>query len=438
MNTPHLFGYDSSGNIQTRLYHGVEALDFIFILWRQKMYLFKTVDGKKIPYYIDTLAIANMSRGAIMVLRKDEIDNFFRKGWPLVFEAEEDLSIDKRTGRVVAAKWWHKLYDHYFTFSPRTLYIVQHTNRPLVGYSFSSGIGNSAPRILFFSRERNEAEDYAVRSGVNTLDCDFTIIDGTKHDDILYSCDPEAAVGVLGREGNDTLYGQGLTAPSVHDHSCEKQRDQYGQKGWVNDLYGGTGDDRLYAGFGTNALYGEEGNDLLWGNCYRDFMFGGEGDDKIYGHGDDDSLYGGVGNDQLYGGEGDDTLVGGEGDDTYHFNRHDGQDTVISAHTLPNSKDKVVFGAGIGFNQLWFTREGNNLKIEVMATESSLTIKDYYYMPPYNGIVSFEFSNGQKWLASQVEQLVEEMSKFTPPSIDDLVLPQEYHKILPPLIASHA
>jgi len=66
---------------------------------------------------------------------------------------------------------------------------------------------------------------------------------------------------------------------------------------------------------------------------------GGSGPDKLEGTSGNDTLSGGDGNDILIGGDGDDWLSGGAGDDEFHFDAHDGTDTIDK---LENG-DKLVF-----------------------------------------------------------------------------------------------
>ena len=65
------------------------------------------------------------------------------------------------------------------------------------------------------------------------------------------------------------------------------------------------------------------------------------------------------GYDNLAGGKGDDILAGGYESDQYNFYLGDGKDTIIlNAGEIGN--DKIVFGAGITSENVYFERE--NLK----------------------------------------------------------------------------
>ena len=84
-------------------------------------------------------------------------------------------------------------------------------------------------------------------------------------------------------------------------------------------------------------------------------------DDVIYGNDGLDTLSGGSGKDTLIGGHGNDTLKGGAGNDTYRWNSGDGFDTIEDN----SGQNTVEFGEGIDFNDLTFTKIGENLYITV-------------------------------------------------------------------------
>ena len=78
----------------------------------------------------------------------------------------------------------------------------------------------------------------------------------------------------------------------------------------------------------------------------------------------------GAGADTMDGGAGDDELQGGGGDDTYEFSgRAFGSDTVHDT----GGDDTVEFSGEVGWDQLWFSRSGNDLLVELMGTESEVT-----------------------------------------------------------------
>ena len=87
----------------------------------------------------------------------------------------------------------------------------------------------------------------------------------------------------------------------------------------VDNVDGGSGNDRIWTGAGDDIILGGSGNDRLYGE---------RGDDMIDGGAGRDILYGGSGEDVLMGGAGRDTLTGGWGDDTFVYRTGDGRDTI--------------------------------------------------------------------------------------------------------------
>jgi Ca2+-binding RTX toxin-like protein len=84
---------------------------------------------------------------------------------------------------------------------------------------------------------------------------------------------------------------------------------------------------------------GGNGPDKLEGTGGNDTLTGLGGDDVLHGLGGDDKLDGGDGNDDLTGGDGNDWLSGGAGADVFHFDAHDGNDTIPSL----DDGDKLIF-----------------------------------------------------------------------------------------------
>ena len=122
-------------------------------------------------------------------------------------------------------------------------------------------------------------------------------------------------------------------------------------------------------------------NMTLSGTDYDDTLIGGAGNDTINAKDDDDIL---IGN------KGSDTLNGGQGRDTYIYNLGDGAD-IINEY---KGKDKIVFGTGISYDNLTFTRDGNNLVIKINNDiYQSITINKFYENVDYQ-VESLEFSDG--------------------------------------------
>ena len=75
--------------------------------------------------------------------------------------------------------------------------------------------------------------------------------------------------------------------------------------------------DLIFGKDGNDTLNGQGGNDRLYGNAGNDTLNGGAGNDWLYGGAGSDVLDGGTGNDLIAGGAGSDTLTGGSGADVF-------------------------------------------------------------------------------------------------------------------------
>lgn len=159
----------------------------------------------------------------------------------------------------------------------------------------------------------------------------------------------------LGTQGNDTLNGTG-------------NGDVLKGLAGNDKLLGGAGDDMLWGGAGDDTLDGGAGNDTA---SYEDAasnlvislavakaqvtglgrdlligienVVGGSGNDKLVGSDSRNVITGGFGNDTLDGGGGVDLLIGGAGDDTYYFD---------------NLSDFAVENAGEGFDTAFASKDG--------------------------------------------------------------------------------
>ncbi|SDT75208.1 calcium-binding protein [Actinoplanes derwentensis] len=165
-----------------------------------------------------------------------------------------------------------------------------------------------------------------------------------------------------GGAGIDTVdYGQRKKAVTA-DADGKADDGQAGEKDTIatdiENLYGGSGNDKLTGTKGANVLQGGPGNDKLYGLA---------GNDTLYGEGGNDSLIGGAGNDRLVGDPGvnhdtetlfADVLLGGSGVDTaYYGSYHEpvtvdldgskGDDGVKGEHdTVGADVENVVGGYG--------------------------------------------------------------------------------------------
>ena len=200
----------------------------------------------------------------------------------------------------------------------------------------------------------------------------------------------------------------------------------------VNVIRGSGGDDEIYGLGGRDRLIGNGGADSLYGGADGDWLFGVEGAD---------TLDGGAGNDWLEGGAGDDTLTGGKGADVYKFGRGGDADTVDNTGDDSGGEsaasDTVRFGSGIDADQLWFARSGDDLRVSIVGTTDSITVKDWYDGTTTQR-VGFELSNGQLLTRAGAEELVIAMAAMTQPTgADASEWTSTQYDTLKPIMAPH-
>lgn len=168
-------------------------------------------------------------------------------------------------------------------------------------------------------------------------------------------------------------------------------------------------------------LTGSDFDDTLTGDANNNILLGGAGADTIYGGAGADRLDGGAGNDTLIGGTGSDALYGSLGNDTYVFGRGDGADTIYENDATAGNQDVVSFGADIQNKQLWFSRSGNNLVVDLIGTSDRITISNWYLGAQYR-VETLQTASGAILAAEKVEALVQAMAGVTKPSSGQLVL----------------
>lgn len=136
---------------------------------------------------------------------------------------------------------------------------------------------------------------------------------------------------------------------------------------------------------------------------------GTSGNDTISGTEENDTLNGGNGNDILDGGAGNDILDGGAGDDTYIFGRGYDQDTISDAQG-----ENTLHITQADYDNLWFEREGNNLKVSILETEDSMTVNSWYSNKDAR---LFQIQTDTKTIGTaDIELLVQAMSSFSQPN----------------------
>ena len=162
------------------------------------------------------------------------------------------------------------------------------------------------------------------------------------------------------------------------------------------------GDDKLYAYTDGGKLHGGSGNDTLIGNVGVDYLVGGWG------------------NDTLSGGQNDDRLEGGVGNDTYTFNLGDGNDRIYDSF----GNDTLTLGSGIAKQDLWFSRNGRDLTVQVLGQNDSITIEDWY-APIARRIEHIQTEDGAHFGIREVQKMVQAMASFAPQQGSGLSVPEQ-------------
>ncbi|WP_435273850.1 calcium-binding protein [Psychrobium sp. nBUS_13] len=172
----------------------------------------------------------------------------------------------------------------------------------------------------------------------------------------------------------------------------------------------------------SEVITGTSENDVLTGNASNNQLIGAEGDDV---------LIGGSGNDVLRGGAGNDQLNGGSGNDHYKFELGGGNDTILQ-NSAPSETDVLEFGDEISIEELWFSRDKNNLQINIIDSNDSVTISDWF-SSVNNQVDEIEVGNSVL-LNERVEQLVAAMASYNVPSGVGNVITQDTKDALQPIL----
>jgi len=165
---------------------------------------------------------------------------------------------------------------------------------------------------------------------------------------------------INGNTGNDALFGT-----QEADLIADNKGNNY------------NGDDQIVTGSGHDAIEGGAGSDLILSGAGNDYINAGNGDDVVEAGAGNDHITTGLGNDLLNGEAGNDYLIGGNGNDNYLFAKGFGQD-VIDERGNESDTDELFFDEDIALEDLYFERVGNDLTINVLGTEDTLTILNQF------------------------------------------------------------
>ncbi|MGN0607182.1 MAG: calcium-binding protein, partial [Oscillospiraceae bacterium] len=90
-----------------------------------------------------------------------------------------------------------------------------------------------------------------------------------------------------------------------------------------------------------------------------------------------------------------------------------GNDTIEDYYCSSSygKSDKIIFGEGISAENIVFSKSENNLLINFVGTDDSITINNQYYNIYYQ-IENFSTSDGRIITNTQVNQLIQAMASF--------------------------
>ncbi len=174
---------------------------------------------------------------------------------------------------------------------------------------------------------------------------------------------------------------------------------------------------------GVSKVVVSGNNDTLIGiTTGHDFLAAGSGSNiYIQSTGTANTLVGGSGMSTLSASGTADTLIAGRGTTTmigtgtgsfYQFGAGAGQARIGNGSSSSSSaSNELDFGPGISDNQLWFQRSGNDLQIDVMGTNNSIDVANWF-VGAGSQLQEITTSDGMK-MDSQVAQLVQAMATYS-------------------------
>ncbi|MCR6628946.1 MAG: hypothetical protein NVV74_02200 [Magnetospirillum sp.] len=98
--------------------------------------------------------------------------------------------------------------------------------------------------------------------------------------------------------------------------------------------------------------------------------------------------------------------------------------------------DVIAFEAGVAADQLWFQRVGDDLKVSIIGEAAGVSVLGWY-QGAANQVEGFRLADGSQLLAGQVGNLVSAMAAMTPCAPGQLLLSDQQHQQLDPVIAAN-
>lgn len=269
------------------------------------------------------------------------------------------------------------------------------------------------------------------------------IMGGVGHDRITGSNQDDVIIGgkgydtLAGGEGNDTFLIQG----------SDQGFDYISGDSGYDVILGSDGDDV----FGLYTLTVESGIEKIDGVAGHNVIVGRKYDHKwdfsetelvnissISGMGGHDTIIGSQAADTILGGDGYDSLNGGNGSDRYIINQGDDVDR-ISDSGLKTDIDVLIFGdtfeygLGLAKENIWFSLDGSNLRIDVIGSNDAAIILNW---KPSSPVIERIETKQDSLHFNEINNLVVAMSEFSAPEGEGAELSSEMKTILYPVISS--
>jgi len=159
-----------------------------------------------------------------------------------------------------------------------------------------------------------------------------------------------------------------------------------------------------------------------YGNGLNNEIGGNRKSNELGGAGGADLIFGGGGNDTYIGGLGADTLIAdvGTSNDTYYWGRGEDADTLTDV----GGSDTLNVLTDTSANQVWLEQSFADLKISIVGTDDTFTIKDWFTSTS-NQVENIKLADGKTLSSARVQGLVDAMSQFSPPPPNSQTAPVE-------------
>jgi hypothetical protein len=109
----------------------------------------------------------------------------------------------------------------------------------------------------------------------------------------------------------------------------------------------------------------------------------------------------------------------------------DGQDRITRA----DRSDRIDFDSGISKEDLWFSRSGNDLVIDLIGDEGGVKVSSWFLGDSYH--VGEIQTDNSRLSHTLVNQLVEAMAAFNPPAPGQTGPSAEVEREIAPVIAAN-